>query len=177
MPVGRKPKPTRLHVIEGTLNATRHKKRDKEPVPQGELIEPPGWFSEQQREIWAYGLKSAPRGLLKALDQSVYVVWVIACDVHRQAAEQITAAGPAGLLRRTPARFGPKNPKTGKPTRILGAVVEATLVGIMNRQAKIMLKAAAEMGFTPSSRARVTADPYDLAAGSRTDPESEFFGD
>jgi hypothetical protein len=46
MPVGHKPKVTRLHVIEGVKHATRHKNRAKESVARGELPDPPAWFSD-----------------------------------------------------------------------------------------------------------------------------------
>ena len=69
MPTGRKPKPTHLHVIEGTFDVSRHSKRLKsEPKPVGTLKDPPAWFTTEQREVWAYGLQHAPAGLLKAID-------------------------------------------------------------------------------------------------------------
>lgn len=173
MPVGRKPKPTHLHVIEGTSNTTRHRGRKREPKPTGELQDAPDWFTDAQRDVWSYGLRSAPRGLLKAIDLSVFTVWVVACDAHRQAAEQLAKLGPGGLLTRTATRHG-RPDANGNPTTVGGSVVQSPLVGIMNRQALIMIKAAAEMGFTPSSRARVVTDPH---APLGNDPESEFFGD
>jgi P27 family predicted phage terminase small subunit len=139
MPVGRKPKPIHLHVVEGTFDVSRHGKRlGREPKPVGSLTEPPAWFSGGQREVWAYGLKHAPPGLLKAIDLSTYMAWCVACDIHRQAAEELARMGVEGLT-------------VGK--------IQNPLVGIMNRQASIMLKLASEMGFTPVGRARVTVDP------------------
>jgi phage terminase small subunit len=40
---------------------------------------------------------------------------------------------------------------------------------IINKQSEIMIRAAAELGFTPSSRSRISVDPKD----SKTNP----FGD
>ena len=45
MTAGRRPKVTRLHVIEGVKHATRHKNRSKEPVAMGRLPDAPAWFS------------------------------------------------------------------------------------------------------------------------------------
>ena len=99
MHAGRKPKPTSLHLVEGTFNVTKHGKRLKtEPKPVGKLSEPPEWFSAGQREVWAYGLEHAPEGLLKAIDLSTYTAWCVACDAHRQAAEQLNRWGPERLL-------------------------------------------------------------------------------
>ena len=143
MPAGRKPKPTHLHLIEGTFDVSRHRKRLKtEPKPVGNLSEPPAWFSEGQRDVWAYGLRHAPAGLLKAIDMSTYVAWVVACDTHRLAAEFLAKKAAEGLLIRS-ARGLIQNP----------------MVEVMNRQALIMLKHASEMGFTPSGRTRVAVDP------------------
>ena len=145
MPAGPKPKPTHLHIVEGTFNTTRHRKRLKtEPKPVGNLSEPPAWFSEGQREVWSYGLKHAPAGLLKAIDQSTYVAWCVACETHRLAAEELAKLGLKGLTTRGSSGLG---------------VIQNPLVGIMNRQALIMLKHASEMGFTPVGRARVSVDP------------------
>lgn len=173
MPVGRRPKPTHLKLLEGTFNVTRDRRRKNQPKPTGALIDPPTWFSAEQQEIWRTGLHDAPRGVLTLIDASVYTVWVVACATHRQAAELLAQAGSAGLLTRTATRAGPPGPN-GQPTRIGGSIMQSPLVGIMNRQAEIMMKAATEMGFTPSSRSRVTSDPH---APIGSDAEREFFGD
>ena len=53
MSVGPKPKPTHLHLLEGTFDVSRHRKRLKsEPKPVGNLHDPPVYLSEAQREIW-----------------------------------------------------------------------------------------------------------------------------
>ena len=145
MVVGRKPKPTHLHVIEGTFDVSRHRKRLKrEPKPVGNLTEPPAWFNDGQREVWAYGLQHAPDGLLKAIDLGTYVAWVVACDIHRLVAEHLAKLGLEGL---TSSGCSGLN------------VIQNPLVSIMNRQAMIMLKHASELGFTPVGRARVSVDP------------------
>jgi P27 family predicted phage terminase small subunit len=163
MTTGRKPKPTLLHVIEGTHHATKHKSRALEPKPEGRLTDPPDWFSEAQRQVWHEGLRDVPAGLLTAIDASVYRIWCVACDTHRQAAAELAKHGPSGLLTLTGTRPGPPGPD-GRPTRTGGNPIQSPLVGVMNRQAVIMLKAAAEMGFTPSSRARVTLDPSSVGS-------------
>src|SRR5271169_3973184 len=50
---GRKRKPTHLHVIEGTLNVTKHKDRAHEPSSNGPLGPPPGDWPEAGKLIWA----------------------------------------------------------------------------------------------------------------------------
>jgi P27 family predicted phage terminase small subunit len=110
---------------------------DQEPVPVGDLAEAPGWMTESQKEGWAYAVEHAPRGLLKKLDRSVLVVWVVAEDLHREA---------SGMVK----KFGiiTKGPSTGTP-------IQSPYLPVLNKQAAIMLKAAEQLGFTPSSRSRV----------------------
>jgi P27 family predicted phage terminase small subunit len=98
-------------------------------------------MSDSQRESWGYAITNSPHGLLKALDRSVLAIWVVAEDLHREAAEKITQYG---LLT--------KSPNAGLP-------LQSPYLAIVNKQAQIMLKAAAELGFTPSSRSRVQVVP------------------
>lgn len=135
---GAKPKPTHLKVIAG--NPGRRPLNKREPKPAGDLKDAPEWMTDSQKSIWAKAIRSAPAGLLKELDESVLVTWVVAADLHRQASENVARFG---LLTTTP--------NTGEE-------IQSPYLPIVNRQAQIMLKAAAEMGFTPSSRSRVSMD-------------------
>lgn len=49
--VGRKPKPTVLHIVENTVNATRHSHRANEPVPEGRPVRPK-WLKGRAAKIW-----------------------------------------------------------------------------------------------------------------------------
>lgn len=147
---GRKPKPTHLKVVGG--NAGKRALTKKEPKPTGNLKDAPDWLTDGQRELWEYAIGSAPYGLLKRLDQSVLVTWVVAADLHRQATEKLNNGA---MLIKTP---------NGMP-------VQSPYLAIVNKQAAIMIKAAAEMGFTPSSRSRV-----EVENGAEEDPADRFFG-
>ena len=136
---GRKPVPTHLKRLHG--NPGKRPLNDSEPVPDGELHAAPTWMSDTQREGWAYAITNAPHGLLKQLDRSVLAIWVVAEDIHRHAAEKVTEYG---LLT--------KSPNAGLP-------LQSPYLAILNKQAQIMLKAAAELGFSPSSRSRVQLSP------------------
>lgn len=153
---GRKPKPTYLHVIEGTLRKDRHRTPPQAQQPADRLLEPPAFMNEAQRAIWGYAIRHAPGGLLRKLDISALTAWVVACEIHQRSAKMLAEVGAAGLLYKTPTT---------------GTLIQNPLVGVLNRQAVIMLKAAAELGFTPSSRSRVSADD-----NQPSDPADEFFG-
>ena len=90
-----------------------------------------------QKTGWTYAIENTPRGLLKMLDRSVLVAWVVAEDLHRNATAMVEKFG---LLT--------KAPNTGLPIR-------SPYLPIVNKQAQIMLKAAEQLGFSPASRSRV----------------------
>ena len=142
---GRKPVPTALRELHGNPRKVALPKF--EPKPEGNLTEAPSWFNEEQRLCWSYAMANAPPGLLKRIDRGTLVAWVVAEDLHRQAA---TAQGKVGLLVRikTRATIGADDP---------GVPAASPYINIINQQAKIMLKAASELGFTPVSRPRVNA--------------------
>jgi P27 family predicted phage terminase small subunit len=149
---GRKPKPTYLRVLDG--NAGKRPTSDDEPQPVGDLEAkaPPAWLSQDQKRGWAYAMEHAPPGLLKRLDQSVLSVWVCAESIHADAAQKVAQLG--SLLKG----------KTGTP-------YQNPYLAIMNKQAALMMKAASELGFTPSSRSRVKIDKQIPDAG---DPFSKL---
>jgi P27 family predicted phage terminase small subunit len=134
---GRKPKPTWLKVITG--NPGGRPLNHEEPAPAGELKEPPHWFSPRQRILWDQCTKNAPEGLLRLLDATVLEVFVVAKSVHEQAAQMIEKYG--SVIKSAD-----------------GGHARSPFVGILNQQSAVMLKCAAELGFTPSSRSRVKVD-------------------
>src|SRR3954470_12209312 len=116
---GRPPKATHLLLLEGGFRADRHHRRKSEPKPEGKLGGPPDWLLPYAREAWDRGLRDAPSGLLKPLDQSVYTVWCVACGHHRQAAEALAKMGLKGLVITSGQRAGPRD-AAGVPTILNG---------------------------------------------------------
>ena len=116
----------------------------------GNLLHPPEWFSESQRACWTRALAAAPSGMLKLADSNALSAFVVAEDLFRRANEKLN---PDVMLIRTPN----------------GSAQQSPYLAVINRQSVLMLRAAAELGYTPSSRSRVQVDPDDK------DPD-EFFG-
>ncbi len=135
---GRKPSSTHLKLVKG--NPGKRPVNDAEPVPKGDLFEPPVQLTDSQREIWSHAIADAPVGLLKKLDASVVLTWVVACDLHRQATAEVA--------------------RHGMVIQGAGAPYQNPHLSILNRQAMIMIRAAEQLGFTPSSRSRVKVTPY-----------------
>ena len=134
---GRKSKPTALKLVTG--NPGKRAINKQEPKARGNLYDPPSWLTQDQVTAWQYAIESAPLGLLKRVDRSTLVAWVVAEDLHRQAASKLNSGA---MLIKTP---------NGMP-------VQSPYLSIINKQAQIMLKAASEMGFTPASRSRVEVE-------------------
>jgi len=144
---GRKPKPDFLKLISGTDKPSRM--NPDAPQPEGDLSTAPEWFDAEQRATWDKAIADAPPGLLKNLDASVFIMWAVAATLHRQASIKVASTG---MMVRAP--------RNGYP-------MQNPYLTVVNKQAQIMLRACAEMGFTPSSRSRVKvtkgakgADPF-----------------
>jgi P27 family predicted phage terminase small subunit len=134
---GRKPKPSFLRIIEG--NPGKRPLNLDEPQPDGDLIDPPEDFEpgSDYRRTWEKIICDAPRGLLKRLDTGMLQIYVVACVQHAIAAKMIMQYGSVI-----------KSPVQEQP-------MASPYVAQLNAQAKIMMKAASEMGFSPTSRSRV----------------------
>ncbi len=125
---GRRRKPTHLKLVEG-----RHYRLNRrEPVPVGDLNEPPIILDEEQREIWNYAIQNAPKGLLKRLDAGVLQGWVVAKCMHDEA---VRALQSSPRIIKSPA----------------GMPMQSPWLQILNKQATLMLKFAGELGFSPGT--------------------------
>jgi P27 family predicted phage terminase small subunit len=144
---GRKPVPTTLRKLQGNPRNVALPKFESKP--DGDPSDAPGWLNGSQLTGWGYALQNAPPGMLKRIDRGVLIVWAVAEDLHRQAAE---AQAKVGLLVRVKTRATINQDDPGVPAA-------SPYVNIINQQAKIMLKAASELGFTPVSRPRVYGGP------------------
>lgn len=153
---GRKPVPTALKKLRGTIHVTKEKERQYEPVPEVDLsTEPPHWLTDDQQASWRYAMTHAPRGLLKAIDRGPLVAWCVAESRHRTAA---MAQARIDVGRDWPLL---QPGKDGKP-------VISPYVTIMERSELIMLRHADALGFTPASRPRIA-----LVPGTRPPPTIE----
>ncbi len=159
---GRKPKPTGLHKLHGTLNATRHKGRTAEPHADGDLLAtPPSWMTASQKAGWRYAVKHAPKGLMRRIDRGMLAVWVVAEDQHR-----IAATMQAGLDRSTKLPLLTKNKD--------GTAGISPYLSIISRAAATMIKAGSELGFSPAARPRLVA--AGLPSMDRADEDDAGWG-
>ncbi len=141
---GRKAKPTHLRLaasggVPGARDGVSHRRTNaEEPEAKGDLFAPPDWMTPGQKLGWAYAIEHAPRGLLRKLDRSLLTVWVVAEDMHAEASQKVQQYGMVV-----------KTPRQGLP-------MQSPYLPIMNKQAEVMMRAAAQLGFDPTSRSRIT---------------------
>jgi P27 family predicted phage terminase small subunit len=148
---GRRPKPTELKLITG--NPGKRKLSESEPIAPGNIEDPPEWMTDGQKEGWKYAIEDAPLGLLRKADRSILSIWVVAEDMHRQAAQKVAQFG---MLTELP------NAKLS---------MQSPYLSIVNAQVAIMQRAASELGFSLGARSRDGI----LAADDRHRGKDKYF--
>jgi P27 family predicted phage terminase small subunit len=131
---GRKALPTSIKRAKGTLQKCREV--DRPPEPTGELGAPPEWFADRELALWNKAVASAPDGVLVAGNESILATWVSASLAHDEARI---------MLQKAPSVY-----KDGK-----GVYKVNPFERVARDNALLMIRCAAELGFTPSSRGRI----------------------
>ena len=150
---GRKPLPTAIKKIKGTLQKCRA--NNNEPRPVGVLCDPPEYMSDGAKEAWHYAVANSPPGLLSALDGSVLERWANCSGMYREALAKINQSGISGMLMKTPSGFLRRSP----------------LMDVIRDLAMEMKGYETELGFTPASRSRVASNTPVL---NENDPWADF---
>lgn len=134
---GRKPLPTKLKVLKGTLNVTRTNKDEPDPTP--EIPEPPEHLNEEALKEWDRITKELDKvGLISQLDRTelamycqAYSRWVKYEKIVAESSELYESE--KGGLQLSPAMW------------------------VVNRAMEQCHKFLSEFGMTPSSRSKVSA--------------------
>lgn len=155
MTAGRKPKPTWMKLVTG--NPGKRPLNTDEPMPTLGIGPPPAKFKTMKdggaaaTEVWLDMVNAAPAGLLTILDRSqlemfcrAKVRWLMACDKLDTYGEVI------------------KSP-------VQGIWQQSPYYSIKKAEEKTMQTCMVEMGFTPSSRSRVS-----IAAKRKGKSETPF---
>jgi P27 family predicted phage terminase small subunit len=152
---GRKPLPTQFKLLTG--NAGKRPLNLNEPKPRRDLDTPPDWLSEAQAAIFKEAIAEAPKSMLKTIDSAILGVWCQALDT--------IIKSNASLQMHGLYSEDEKGNRKAAPEHNVIAKFDAVLV-----------RTAAELGFTPSARSRVAiaeepeqkANPFALI-GNGTD--------
>ena len=138
---GRRPKPTRIKVLAG--NPGKRPLNPHEPRPEPVLPDCPDVLSPLARVEWErLSAELAKLDLITHLDRGALATYCGAYALWAEAMEQIQKYG---TIVKSP---------TGYP-------IQSPYLAIANRQAEIMIRIAAEFGFTPASRSRISSPAMD----------------
>jgi P27 family predicted phage terminase small subunit len=140
---GRRPKPTQLKLITGITKASRL--NHHEPKPLAEIPDPPNTLTPAARAEWKrVCTELCQLGMLSKLDRAVLAAYCQAYGRWHQADRSIAAAAK-------------KNPTTGGLVLFspAGGAYQNPMLSISVRASADMVKFAAELGMTPSSRSRI----------------------
>jgi len=149
---GRRPKPTRLRLLNG--NAGKRPINNREPNPRVlKNPQPPTWLDGFGREFWRRHAPELSRlGLLSVLDRDLLASAAERWSTYRRAAEELKG----GLTQISEA-----NGRIAKPESAIAKQALAECRAIMS-----------EFGCSPSSRTRVTAL---VIPADDKDPAAKYF--
>lgn len=98
-------KPTKLHLVQGTLRATRHRDRQNEPEIIQPLGGPPEAWPIEAKLLWAELADLIPPGVATKSDRLAFELLCRLVGCMRVGSEGLTAA-LAGQIRAACAVFG-----------------------------------------------------------------------
>lgn len=150
MTSGKKPKPSLLKLAGNTMGSAALAAAAFEPIPQGELGDPPSTWAPDSVELleWHYALRNCPKGMLKSTDRRALISWCDACAAYDELDALIRKHGRVYIV-------GTNGAQTSSP--------------YVTQQEKAFMRLrrlAAELGFTPSARTRIQVAPGEQANGS-----------
>ncbi len=149
---GRRPKPTKLKLLQGTQRSDRINRR--EPDPKSEIPSCPKHIQGESRREWKRITKElGALGLLTRVDRAAIAAY---CDAYGRWTEAASKLSEKGLLVKAPSGYPILNP----------------YLSIINSALDQMRKFLTEFGMTPSSRTRINV----AKKNEDEDNAARFFG-
>jgi P27 family predicted phage terminase small subunit len=140
---GPKPMPTHLRVVRGTRPDRINK---KEPKPRAAKPKCPTWLSDEAKAVWRRTVKELEAmNILASADQDIIVAYANAVVNFQRATELVDRSGVLVKGRRD-------------------GVVTNPAVRVQRDAAQLIRQLASELGLTPSSRTRLSAEKADGGA-------------
>jgi P27 family predicted phage terminase small subunit len=150
---GRKPLPSNVVRLRG--NPGKRRLNDAEPRPAARVPPCPACLGDEARKEWQRLAKELGElGLLTRLDRALLAAY---CQAHALWVEAVASIERYGTMVKSPNGFPMQSP----------------YVAVANKQVEIMVRIAAELGMTPSSRSRIRVgdrppeDPFETFLQSR----------
>ena len=103
--MARQRKPTVLHEIQGTKNATRHRDRGREPKAGGLIGPPPSAWAAPARGVWYELRKQLPPGVGTSSDKAAFEL-LVALFVQLRAKPELLSPSMAAQIRCALGMFG-----------------------------------------------------------------------
>lgn len=151
--MGRNPKPTALKKLQG--NPGKRRLPENEPTPAPALPTCPAHVRGKARSEWRrISVELVKLGLLTHVDRAALAAY---CSAYGRWIEAEGFIRTDGLTQTTPNGF----------------IIPSPYVGIANKAVEQMGKFAAQFGFTPASRARISVpkdddeDPFEAFVRER----------
>lgn len=147
------PGPKRTAPVIKLFRGTYRRDRDG-PLPPSADQAPvdlvaPDWFSPSQAACWRHVVANMPGGTLRLIDAGILTVYVVAADLHQQAAQEVQEHGAVVKLGAQPAM--------------------SPYQRICDRQAAIVLQAAAALGI---GRGAASPSSNNFSHNGRRPPDS-----
>lgn len=163
---GRKPTPIELKLLRGNPGK-RPLKANARVLQQEEAvlaIDVPAMLLEEARPYWDHAILHAPRGLLRKLDVYLLAAW---CNAAARYEHNMRLAAKSDVIPVRGAKFSGLDPKD-RP------VMHNPFSTAARAYLKDMAMLAAELGFTPSARARLGA--FETAVAHADGPWADIAG-
>lgn len=154
--MGRKKKPTAIHIAQGTHQPCRHGDPESEPqfVDAGSAPVAPDWLGEHGRAVWAeLAPQLSPQGCLTNVDLPAFACYCEAWDELRASLAAIEIHGRIATSEK-------------------GGSYQHPAVGIKNKAIARIRDFSHEFGLTPSARAGLNVK---AVAASVTEGKGRFF--
>lgn len=151
---GRKPKPTKIHILEGGRKKTHRALPENEPKPDTlqKLPRAPKELSDVGKKEWKRTGKELQKlGLLTQIDLSAFHVY---CETYSIWIDAIHNIHKLGMLIKAPSGYPMVTP----------------YMSIANKASEKMAKFLTEFGMTPSSRSRINVPKPE----KESDPLKEY---
>lgn len=107
-------------------------------MPAGQLVEPPEDMTELEKNIWRKTIENSPHGLLRPLDENMVRMFVEAVATRTLNQQKVREFGSVV-----------KSPRHGMP-------IKSPYQVVVDQQTEIIKHLTAELGFSPTSRSRIT---------------------
>lgn len=146
---GRRPKPTKLKVIQG--NPGKRPLNPREPVPAADAPTRPGWLLPEAKREWSRIVPELRRlGLLTKVDRAALASY---CQCWARLVEAQQVLDRKGLTFETPNGYIQQRPEVAMTHKLM-SLLKAFLI---------------EFGLTPASRSRLQVE-----SEKEEDPFAEF---